>query len=383
VIPDRSPLPLVRAALAAPALALLAACSAGAARTPASAPAPALAVSAEEHARLADEVRQLRTALQRYVDADGHQNDVLERRIDNLMLFDLLGDVADVDVITFTGPPPARRVVSDNPGANNPLKIRAYVFVPRDLDRSRRQPLIVMPHGGVHANFESGSANVIRELVQQGYTVIAPDYRGSTGYGRGFWEQIDYGGLETEDTYAARQAALDTYPFLDPQRVGLVGWSHGGLHALMNIFDHPEAYAVAYAGVPVSDLAFRLSYKSPAYTQLFAADYHVGKTPAEDPEAYRRRSPAFQVDRYRGTPLLIHTNTNDEDVYAVEVHRLVEALRASGKTGWHFKQYENAPGGHAFNRIDTPLARESRREVYRFLAPHLRPARPVGAAVRK
>lgn len=377
----RSPLMPVRAALAAPALALLAACSAGAARTPAPAPAPA--VSAEEHARLADEVRQLRAALQRYVDADGHQNDVLERRIDNLMLFDLLGDVADVDVITFTGPPPARRVVSDNPGANNPLKIRGYVFVPRDLDRSRRQPLIVMPHGGVHANFESGSANVIRELVQQGYTVIAPDYRGSTGYGRGFWEQIDYGGLETEDTYAARQAALDTYPFLDPQRVGLVGWSHGGLHALMNIFDHPEAYAVAYAGVPVSDLAFRLSYKSPGYTQLFAADYHVGKTPAEDPEAYRRRSPAFQVDRYRGTPLLIHTNTNDEDVYAVEVHRLVEALRASGKTGWHFKQYENAPGGHAFNRIDTPLARESRREVYRFLAPHLRPARPVGGAVRK
>jgi dipeptidyl aminopeptidase/acylaminoacyl peptidase len=371
----------VRAALAAPALALLAACSAGAARTPAPAPAPA--VSAEEHARLADEVRQLRSALQRYVDADGHQNDVLERRIDNLMLFDLLGDVADVDVITFTGPPPARRVVSDNPGANNPLKIRGYVFVPRDLDRSRRQPLIVMPHGGVHANFESGSANVIRELVQQGYTVIAPDYRGSTGYGRGFWEQIDYGGLETEDTYAARQAALDTYPFLDPQRVGLVGWSHGGLHALMNIFDHPEAYAVAYAGVPVSDLAFRLSYKSPGYTQLFAADYHVGKTPAEDPEAYRRRSPAFQVDRYRGTPLLIHANTNDEDVYATEVHRLVEALRASGKTGWHFKQYENAPGGHAFNRIDTPLARESRREVYRFLAPHLRPARPAGGAVRK
>lgn len=379
--PDRSPLPLVRAALAAPTLALLAACSAGTAGTPASAPAPA--ASAEEHALLADEVRQLRAALQRYVEADGHQNDILERQIDNLMLFDRLGDVAEVDVITFTGPPPAHRVVSDNPGANNPLKIRGYVFVPRDLDRSRKQPLIVMPHGGVHANFESGSANVIRELVQQGYTVIAPDYRGSTGYGRGFWQEIDYGALETEDTHAARQAALDTYPFLDPQRVGLVGWSHGGLHALMNIFDHPEAYAAAYAGVPVSDLAFRLSYKSPGYTQLFAADYHVGKTPQEDPEAYRRRSPAFQVDRYRGTPLLIHTNTNDEDVYAVEVQRLVEAFRASGKTGWHFKQYENAPGGHAFNRIDTPLARESRREVYRFLAPHLRPARPVGDAVRK
>jgi dipeptidyl aminopeptidase/acylaminoacyl peptidase len=376
-----TPSTLLRAALAVPALAVLAGCSAAVASSPQAAPAPP--VSAEEHARLADEVRQLRAALQRYVEADVHQNDVLERQIDNLMLFDRLRDVAEVDVITFTGPPPAHHVVSDNPGANNPLKIRGYVFVPRDLDRSRGQPLIVMPHGGVHANFESGGANVVRELVEQGYTVIAPDYRGSTGYGRGFWEEIDYGALETEDTHAARQAALDTYPFLDPRRVGIVGWSHGGLHALMNIFDHPEAYAVAYAGVPVSDLAFRLSYKSPGYTQLFAADYHVGKTPQEDPEAYRRRSPAFQVDRYRGTPLLIHANTNDEDVYAVEVQRLVDAFRASGKTGWHFRQYENAPGGHAFNRIDTPLARESRREVYRFLAPHLRPARPVGDAVRK
>ncbi|HEX7241447.1 MAG TPA: alpha/beta fold hydrolase [Longimicrobiaceae bacterium] len=366
-----------RTALLPLALALLAACSAGAPPAPAPAPAPAPSVSPEEHARLEQEVAQLRAALQRHVESDGHQNDILERQIDNLMLFQRLGDVAEVDVLTFTGPPPAHRVVSDNPGANNPLKIRGYVFVPRDLDRTRKHPLVVLPHGGVHANFESGGANVVRELVQQGYTVIAPDYRGSTGYGAGFWRQIDYGGLETEDTYAARQAALDAYPFLDPQRVGLVGWSHGGLHALMNIFDHPESYAVAYAGVPVSDLIHRLSYKGRSYEGLFSADYHVGRTVAQDSAEYRRRSPAFQVHRYRGTPLLIHTNTNDEDVYATEVHRLVAALRASGKTGWHFKQYENAPGGHAFNRIDTPLARESRREVYRFLAPYLRPARPV------
>lgn len=323
------------------------------------------------------EVAQLRERLARYVEADSHDDDVMERRIDELMLYQRLGDVAQIDIITFTGPPPARRVVSTNPGANNPLKIRGYVLVPRDLDRTRRQPLVVMPHGGVHARFESSIANVLREMLAQGYTIVAPDYRGSTGYGRGFYEQIDYGGLETEDTYAARSAALAMYPFLDSTRVGLVGWSHGGLHALMNIFDHPDSYAAAYAGVPVSDLAYRLSYKSPAYTQLFAADYHIGRTPEEDPAEYQRRSPAFQVHRYRETPLLIHTTTNDEDVYASEVQRLVDALRKSGKKGWEFKLYQDAPGGHAFNRIDTPLARESRREIYRFLAPHLKPDRPV------
>lgn len=354
------------------ALLLLAGCAAGG--SPASAPVPA-----EEHARLVHEVWQLRSALNAYVEEYAHQSDVLERRVDNLMLFERLRDVAEVDVITFTGPPPAHRSASDAPGAHNPLRIRGWVFVPRGLDRGGKHPLVVLPHGGIHAHFESGSANVVRELVEQGYTVVAPDYRGSTGYGRGFFEQIDYGGLETEDTHAARQAALDRYPFLDPRRVGIVGWSHGGLHALMNVFDHPEAYAAAYAGVPVSDLVFRLSYKGPGYTRLFSADYHVGRTPDEDPEEYRRRSPAYQAHRYRGTPLLIHAVTNDEDVHAAEVHRLVEALRAAGTPGWHFREYVDAPGGHAFNRLDTPLARESRREIYRFLEPHLRPARPADA----
>lgn len=363
----RSRFALLLAAAAAP----LVGCAHGAPPAP-PAPTPTVAAAGEQSA-LAREVAQLRAALERMRESQGHEQDALERRVDEGMLFHRLGDVAQVDVITFTGPPPARRVVSDNPGANNPLKIRGYVFIPRGLDRTRKHPLLVLPHGGVHSRFDSGYANVLREMLAQGYTVVAPEYRGSTGYGRGFWEAIDYGGLETEDSYAARNATLAMYPFLDPARVGIVGWSHGGLHALMNIFDHPEAYAVAYAGVPVSDLIYRLSYKGPRYAALYSADYHIGKTVEQDSAEYRRRSPAFQVDRYRGTPLLIHTTTNDEDVYASEVQRLVDALEASGKQGWQFKRYLDAPGGHAFNRIDTPLARESRAEIYRFLASHLKP----------
>lgn len=355
---------------------LLAAPAVGRAQ-PSAAPGSAPSAADSAVARLTEEVAQLRRSLLRFVERDGHDKDELSRQIDNLLLFQRLGDLAEIDIGVFTGPPPHRRVVSDNPGANNPLKIRAYVFIPRALDRGRPQPLIVLPHGGIHANFESGTVNVLRELLLQGYTVVAPDYRGSTGYGQGFYQLIDYGGLETEDTYAARNWALERYPFLDATRVGLVGWSHGGLHALMNVFDHPDAYAAAYAGVPVSDLIYRLQYKGPGYEALFAAPYHVGRTVAQDSAEYRRRSPAYQVERYRGTPLLIHSNTTDEDVYATEVQRLVDALRRAGKTGWSFKRYEAAPGGHAFNRLDTALARESRREIWRFLAPHLKPERPM------
>jgi dipeptidyl aminopeptidase/acylaminoacyl peptidase len=306
-----------------------------------------------------------------------HQIDVLSRQIDDIMFFQRLGDVADIDIVRLTGPALRHEPNPTAQGAGNPFRFYAYVFIPKNLDRSRKQPLIVFPHGGVHANFTTGSTNVLREMLEQGYTVIAPEYRGSTGYGAGTYRAIDYGGLEIEDTYASRNFMLENYDFLDPNRVGIVGWSHGGLHALMNIFEHPDAYAAAYAGVPVSDLIARMGYKDQEYRDLYSAPYHIGKTADEDVQEYRRRSPSWQADKYQGTPLLIHTNTNDEDVNVLEVERLIQALKAAGKTGFEYKIYQDAPGGHSFNRLDTKLARESRREIWRFLAPYLKPERPI------
>lgn len=304
-----------------------------------------------------------------------HRGDLILKAIDDLMWHQKLGDIAVVDKVSYTGPPSARIGNPSAPGAGNPLIIRAYTFIPKDLDRSRKQPFLVMPHGGVHSNFTSGSAHIVRELVEQGYSLIAPDYRGSTGYGAAFYREIDYGGRENDDVYAACQWMLDTYSFLDPRRVGILGWSHGGMITLMNLFAHPTDFAVGYAGVPVSDLVARLGYQSEAYRALFSAPYHIGKTVREDITEYRRRSPISYVNRLQ-SPLLIHTNTNDEDVNVLEVERLISELKAAGKK-FEYKIYQNAPGGHSFNRLDTKLARESRAEVYRFLASYLKPDRPV------
>ncbi len=316
--------------------------------------------------------------LMRTVEEQRFTLDVLGRQVDDLMFFQRLGDVAEIDLVTFTGPPSRYMPNPTAQGAGNPLIVRAYTFVPRDLDHATPQPLIVFVHGGIHANFNTGATNVLRELLAQGYTVIAPEYRGSTGYGKAFHEAIDYGGLETEDSFAARNFAVEAYPWLDASRVGIIGWSHGGLHALLNIFDHPEAYAACYVAVPVSDLVARMGYKGQGYRDLMSAPYHLGKTAEQDVAEYRRRSPAWQAHRYAGTPLLIHTNTNDEDVNVLEVEHLIKSLSVTGKPFAH-KIYDAAPGGHAFNRLDTPLARESRAEAWRFLAPYLRPARPVAS----
>jgi dipeptidyl aminopeptidase/acylaminoacyl peptidase len=173
-----------------------------------------------------------------------------------------------------------------------------------------------------------------------------------------------------DDTVAARDWAVEVLDFVDPGRVGILGWSHGGLIALMSVFDHPDKFQVAYAGVPVSDLVARMGYQTQGYRDLYSADYHIGKTANEDVEEYRRRSPAWNAHKLR-TPLLIHTNTNDRDVHVLEVEHLIAQLKAADKE-FRYKIYEDVPGGHSFNRMDTLAARESRREIYEFLGGHLK-----------
>ena len=302
----------------------------------------------------------------------GIQNDQVLKAIDDLEWRLKLSDIAEVDKVAYTSLPPARVPNRTAPGAGNPLIVHAYTFIPKKIDRAKKQPLIVMIHGGVHSNFTSESAHVVRELIEQGYSIISTDYRGSTGYGQSYYQQIDYGGREVDDVYIGKDWMLEHYSFLDPKRVGIIGWSHGGLITLMNIFQHPEAFAVAYAGVPVSDLVLRLGYQTEGYRAQYSAPYHIGKSVREDIKEYERRSPITHVSKLQ-TPLLVHTNTNDEDVNVLEVERLITALKAEGKK-FEYKIYQDAPGGHMFNRLDTKLARESREEVYQFLAKYLKPS---------
>jgi dipeptidyl aminopeptidase/acylaminoacyl peptidase len=305
----------------------------------------------------------------------GMDLDTVMKAVDDMLWQMKLGDIADVDRSEYTSLPAAHIANPRAPGAGNPLIIRANTFIPKNLDKTKKQPLIVFVHQGIHANSDTRDAHVFRELVLQGYSIISSDYRGSTGYGRGFYQQIDYGGREVDDVFMGMQWMLENHSFLDPKRVGIIGWSHGGLITLMNVFQHPGDYAVAYAGVPASDLVARMGYEPDSYRALYSAPYHIGKTVREDIMEYRKRSPVYHAKELQ-TPLLIHTNTNDEDVNVLEVEHLIDALKAEGKK-FEYKIYQDAPGGHYFNRTDTRLAQESRLEVWRFLAGYLHPANPV------
>ncbi|MFY9150873.1 MAG: alpha/beta fold hydrolase [Prolixibacteraceae bacterium] len=302
--------------------------------------------------------------------------DQLSKQLDDLMWYQKVGDIAHIDKLYIYGPPKWKEKNPHAMGAGNPVKFWIYTFIPRDIDVNKKYPLIVLPHGGVHADFTTYYTHIIRELVSQGYCVVAADYRGSTGYGKSFYETIDYGGLEIEDVFASRNYMIENYDFIDSKRVGIMGWSHGGLISLMNIFDHPNDYQCAFAGVPVSDLIARMGYYDQAYRDLYEADYHIGQTANENVAEYRRRSPVWNVQKMGSTPLLIHTNTNDDDVNVLEVEELIRALKAEDKK-FEYEIFQNVPGGHSFDRMDSKTAQEIRVKIYGFVARYLKPVKPI------
>lgn len=314
--------------------------------------------------------------LKKYNENLDHRLDRLQKMVDDLIWYERVGDVAHIDKLYIYGPSKWKEKSETAMGAGNPVKFWTYAFFPKNMDVNKKYPLMVLPHGGVHGDFTTYYTHIVRELIAQEYIVVAAEYRGSTGYGKGHYEKIDYGGLENEDVYASRNYMIENYDFIDKNRVGIMGWSHGGMITLFNLFNHPKDYKVGFAGVPVSDIISRMGYMKQTYRDLYSADYHIGATANENIKEYRRRSPAWNTHKFQNTPLLIHTNTIDDDVNVLEVEHLIKSLKADGKK-FEYEIYQAVPGGHSFDRMDTKIAKEIRVKIYKFLAKQLKPNKPI------
>jgi dipeptidyl aminopeptidase/acylaminoacyl peptidase len=253
--------------------------------------------------------------------------------------------------------------------------IPAYLFMPRDS--TRKHAAIIMVHGGVHGDFETLYVPEVRSLVARGYIVIAPEYRGSSGYGRSHYDAIDYGGKEVEDVIQAHDYLAALVPSADLDRLGIMGWSHGGFITLHSIFRRPELFKVAVAHVPVADLPTRMQMHSEGYRRTFAAQKGYGGTFEQNPAPYIVRSPISHA-RELQVPLLVHTADNDEDVYIPENRHLRDSMVVAGKDTaglYTYKEWHNPPGGHEFSRVDTKQAHESWTETLAFLDARLHPER--------
>lgn len=313
--------------------------------------------------------------LQEQINNMRHVHDQIKKLSDDILWYQRVGDVAFIDKVYIAGPPAKNIKSKTHLSYGNPLKFYCYIFIPRDIKKGRKYPVMILPHGGVHSNLTTYYTHIIKEFIYQQYIVVAPEYRGSTGYGKRYYENIDYGGLEVEDVNTARDYVVDNYPMANKNKIGIAGWSHGGLIALMNIFNYPDDFDVAFAGVPVSDLVMRMGYHDKSYHDLYSADYHIGETVKENLEEYKRRSPVWNAHKLK-KPLLIHTNTNDDDVNYIEVEHLIQALKAENKK-FEYQVYEEIEGGHSFDRIDTKIGKEIRLKIHKFLAKYLNPPRPI------
>jgi dipeptidyl aminopeptidase/acylaminoacyl peptidase len=265
------------------------------------------------------------------------------------------------------------------------MDIPAYLFQPLQKRGAKGHAALVWVHGGVHGDWSVTMWPFVKEAVDRGYVVICPEYRGSTGYGEAHYRKIDYGGYEVDDTMSAVDY-LKTLPHVDQDRLGIMGWSHGGYITLFSVFRDTTPFKAAAAIVPVTNLVFRLSYKGPSYQRSFATQERLQGLPFEKRDEYIKRSPLYHVDKLQ-TPLLVHVATNDEDVNFVEDQQIVDALRSRKPDLAETKVYvDPAPWGgsvgHAFSRrvdpqtlarVDSPAQIDSWNRTWVFFEWNLRP----------
>ena len=252
--------------------------------------------------------------------------------------------------------------------------VPAWLFVPKNLDRTKKHAAIVWIHpDGVNQNYDGWHTDrneavyyeIHQYLLQQGYVVIAPDYRGSIGYGRDWRNDVymDVGGKDAKD---ARMAAtyLKTLGYVDADRVGVWGLSYGGFFTLLAITQEPTWFRAAIDVAGVADYA--LYYEDP---------YHGGwttsriGTPEENPGVYAQAAPMSHVDQIQH-PLLILHGTADVNVPFIHSVLLIDHLLKAGKGD--LVQFMVYPGEfHYFDR--SFVVRDAWQRVDKFFHDNLHP----------
>lgn len=255
------------------------------------------------------------------------------------------------------------------------LDIPAFLFEPLTSSNTRSHPGLVWVHENIRGHLYEHYIPYVRDAVGRGYVVIAPEYRGSIGYGRAFYDAIDYGGAEVDDVASAADALALRSSLVDPEQIAVIGWSHGGMIALLAVTRERSAFKAAAAVAPVTNLFHRMARKGAAHLQVIDPHRRFGGLPHQRPEAYTHRSPLFHLDKL-SVPVLVHLADNDDDVNIEEGMQLVDALRARKPHLAVTKVYESPPGGHMFDRRveprtwrpeDSPAQRDSWERVWAFL----------------
>ncbi|MBO0888455.1 S9 family peptidase [Candidatus Bathyarchaeota archaeon] len=241
--------------------------------------------------------------------------------------------------------------------------IASFLYVPPNVKQDHSNPAIVYPHGGPQWEHFNSWYPRLQYFLSQGYIIIAPNYRGSTGFGRTFTESLrkDCGGGDLRDLVAATDYLKKT-GYVDPNRIAIMGGSWGGYLTLMALTKTPEIWAAGVSIVPLANWFTAHENEDPV---LQKNDEWLMGNPVTDRELWRDRSPLFFADNIRA-PLLLLAGKNDIRCPVEETRQMAEAARKNG-VAVEVKIYDNE--GHQFVRKENEI--DSIKRAAKFLETHV------------
>ncbi|EWM48996.1 alpha/beta hydrolase fold family protein [Bordetella holmesii 70147] len=247
------------------------------------------------------------------------------------------------------------------------LTIHGYLTLPKGRD-PKNLACIVNPHGGPWARDGWGYNPEVQFLANRGFCILQMNFRGSTGYGRKFWEaSFGQWGLAMQDDITDGVRWLIDQGIADPKRIGIYGGSYGGYATLAGITFTPDLYAAAVDYVGVSNLFTFMQTIPPYWKPMLAKMQDMVGDPERDKARLTATSPALHVDRIK-TPLFIAQGAKDPRVNKAESDQVVQALRARGvEVEYMVKDNE----GHGFHNEENKFEFYSAME--KFFVDHLKP----------
>jgi dipeptidyl aminopeptidase/acylaminoacyl peptidase len=245
------------------------------------------------------------------------------------------------------------------------LEIPAFLFRPRDASLERPVPAMVNPHGGPTSFYGDEWDGHVQYFVDLGYAWLAPNFRGSTGYGREY-ERANHGVWGVADTKDCLAAAgyLRSLDWVDGERLGIFGASYGSYLALLSITDDPE-HRFRCAVSKYGDCNIETSWEQGDRAGVLDLERMMGG-PDAAPDAYRAGSPVHRLENVH-VPILVAHGERDIRVNPKQSEELVVELRRLGKT-YEYVTYPTE--AHGFLRAGPQI--DFYRRLERFLASCLR-----------
>ena len=252
------------------------------------------------------------------------------------------------------------------PSRDGKWTISAFLYVPFNMARNGQNAAIVYIHGGPASQSMNSFNRFVQYAVNQGYMVLAPNYRGSTGYGKEFQQAnlFDMGGGDLEDVLAGVDFIKQT-GHLDPKKIAVVGGSYGGYLTMMAVTKAPDLWAAGVPIVPFVNWFTEIENEDPVLQQ---SDLATMGDPVKNKALYEERSPINYIDQIKA-PLLLLAGGHDPRCPKTETEQVVEAIRKRGGTV-DYKIYDNE--GHGFARVENQI--DAYKRVGDFLLAHVVPA---------